>query len=94
MLSAAIYFALPRETLQSTFAVLSGVGIFRLTFVAANFDEKVVRTRMVYSTLVFPISSTMGCTLKGRFTFVVERYLTMSRNSEISSDAGEHNNSQ
>lgn len=42
ILSAAMYFALPKETLQSTLAVLRGVGIFKLTFVAASFEEKVV----------------------------------------------------
>lgn len=76
ILSAAIYFALPKETLQSTLAVLSGVGIFKLTFVAASFEEKVVRICIVYSTLVLPTSSIIGCTLNGRLTFVVERYLT------------------
>lgn len=43
MLSAAMYFALPSDTLQSTLAVFKGVGIFKLTLVAASFEEKVVR---------------------------------------------------
>lgn len=46
-----------------------------MTFVAASFEEKVVLICIVYSTFVLPISSMIGCTLKGRLTFVVERYL-------------------
>lgn len=73
-LSAGEYFALPNETLHSTFAVFSGVGTLMTTLLAFSFGENVVLTCIVYSTLVFPISSMIGCTLKGTFIFVVERY--------------------
>ena len=74
-LSLGLYFAFPRETLQSTLAVLRGVGTLMTTLLAFSLGEKVVLTCIVYSTRVLPTSSTIGTTLNGRLTLVVERYL-------------------
>lgn len=74
--SAGAYFALPPEpTFTSTFAEFNGVGILKTTLFAYNFGEKLALTLILYSTRVLPISLTTGCTLKGKLTFSVVRYL-------------------
>lgn len=73
--SAGTYFAFPFATLQSTFVVLSGVGIFRMTLVAESLLLKFVFTVMTYCTCVVPISVTEGMTLSGSLTLDVARYL-------------------
>lgn len=47
----------------------------KTTLLPDNLESKLARSEMLYSTFDFPISSTMGCTLKGKLTLVVERYL-------------------
>lgn len=76
MFSAGTYFALPIPTLHSTLAALSGVGILITTLLALNLGGNMLRTWTVYSTRDLPISSTMGCTRKGRLMFEVDRYLS------------------
>lgn len=74
--SDGAYFAFPPEpTFTSTFAEFKGVGIFNTTLLAYNLGEKFALTLILYSTRVFPISVTTGCTLKGKLTFSVVRYL-------------------
>lgn len=75
MFSAGTYFALPIPTLHSTLAALSGVGILITTLLALNLGGNMLRTWTVYSTRDLPISSTMGCTRKGRLMLDVDRYL-------------------
>lgn len=76
--SAGTYFALPWGTFRSTLVVLRGVGIRSAISVAESFVLKFVRTVMVYSTLDFPCSTTLGMTFSGRLTSRVDRYLKSS----------------
>lgn len=74
--SEGAYFAFPPDpTLTSTLAEFKGVGIFNITLFAYSLGEKLALTLILYSTRVLPISVTTGCTLNGRFTLSVVRYL-------------------
>lgn len=74
--SEGLYFALPpAPTFTSTLAEFKGVGIFKTTLLAYSLGEKLALTLILYSTRVLPISVTTGCTLNGKLTFSVVRYL-------------------
>lgn len=78
--SEGAYLALPPDpTFTSTLAEFSGVGIRKMTLLAYNLGEKFALTLIMYSTRVFPISFTTGCTLNGKLTFSVERYLIIEQ---------------
>lgn len=76
--SAGSYLALPLGTLQSTVVAFKGVGIRNETSVALSFVSNTAFTVIAYETLDVPFSTTVGKTLIGRLTDVVERYLEWS----------------
>ena len=75
MFSAGTYFAFPTTTLHSTFVVFSGVGILNTIPFALSLASKLALRLIVYSTLDFETSLTIGWRRKGRLMLVVERYL-------------------
>ena len=78
-----MYRALPIATWHLTLVVLSGVGMRSTTCVALSLESKLARTRTVYSTRDLDTSSTIGCTLKGKLTLLVHRYLFAMEVSDI-----------
>ena len=79
--SSGTYLPFPVAHLTSTEVVLRGVGIRNTISVALSFAPNTVLTDTVYSTRDLPCSMMIGCILRGRFTFVVQRYLNNNRPS-------------
>lgn len=86
-LSEDTHLAFPTPTSHLTDVVFGGVGMRRTTFVPVNLGSKLALRLTVYSTRDLPISSTIGCTLKGRLTLDVERYLMGGRETSEQCDA-------
>jgi hypothetical protein len=86
--SAGTYLALPITVLHTAVVVFNGVGIRRMTLVAASLALKPALTVMLYCTCEVPISLTVGWIRRGRLMSDVVRYLCETYSSVCSAHTG------